>query len=94
MLISSIISLFKIGNYVFILLLLSMRINYTKVFIFMAMFLVPVATSIAAPDPPPPSTPPPPPGLPLDGGLFILTLLSVLLAFYKIYNLNTKKASS
>jgi hypothetical protein len=70
-----------------------MRIVPNRIIIIMVVFLLPLTNVIAAPDPPPPSTPPPPPGLPVDGGLFVLTTLCVLFAFYKIYRLNTKKAS-
>jgi len=45
----------------------------------------------AAPNPPSPS-PPPPPGLPVNEGLVLLVIASVILGFYKIYT--TKKASS
>jgi hypothetical protein len=45
---------------------------------------------LAAPDPPPPI--PPPPGLPIDGGLLILVIVSLLFAFYKIYTYK-KRAS-
>ena len=43
-------------------------------------------------DPPPPPTPPPPPGLPLDGGIYLLVILSLCLGIYKLNKL--KKASS
>ncbi|WP_395061141.1 hypothetical protein [Flavobacterium sp.] len=45
----------------------------------------------AAPSPPEP-IPPPPPGLPIDGSLLALIVVSIIYGFYKIYNL--KKASS
>ena len=70
-----------------------MRIVPNRIILLMVVFLLPLTNVIAAPDPPPPSTPPPPPGLPLDGGLFILTILCVLFAFYKTFRLNIKKAS-
>ena len=44
----------------------------------------------AAPDPPPPI--PPPPGLPIDSGVMVLLVISLLFAFYKIYTYK-KRAS-
>ncbi|MEZ4839290.1 hypothetical protein [Flavobacterium sp.] len=41
-------------------------------------------------NPPPPT--PPPPGLPIDGGVVLLLLIGLLLAFYKYnFNHNIKK---
>lgn len=45
----------------------------------------------AAPVDPPQPTPPPPPGLPIDGGLLILFIISVLFGIYKIYQYNINK---
>ena len=70
-----------------------MRIIPNRIIMTLVMFLLTLTNVIAAPDPPPPTTPPVPPGLSLDGDLFVLTILCVLFAFYKIYRLNTKKAS-
>jgi hypothetical protein len=39
--------------------------------------------SSAAPDPPPPI--PPLPGLPIDDGVFVLVVIGVIFAFYKLY---------
>jgi hypothetical protein len=49
---------------------------------------------IAAPNPPTPapSAIPPPVGLPIDGGILVLALISIIFAFYKIYCI--KKASN
>jgi len=44
----------------------------------------------AAPNPPAP-IPPPPPGLPVNQGLVLLVIASIILGFYKIHS--TKKAS-
>lgn len=44
----------------------------------------------AAPNPPPPT--PPPPGTPIDGGIYILIIISFFLGMY-IINKKTKKAS-
>jgi hypothetical protein len=46
----------------------------------------------AAPNPPAPQALPPPVGLPIDGGILVLALISIIFAFYKIYNI--KKASN
>lgn len=43
---------------------------------------------------PPPPTTPPPPGDPIDGGIFIMLIISLLYGFYKMYKTNTKKASN
>lgn len=45
----------------------------------------------AAPEPPQPAPPIPPPGLPIDGNLFVLVVVLLVYAFYKL--LNYKKAS-
>jgi len=45
---------------------------------------------LAAPGPPNPEIPPPP-GLPVDGWLFAMFIISAVFAFYKIYTI--KKAS-
>ena len=52
--------------------------------------LLSVNFTFAAPDPPAP-IPPPPPGLPVDGWLPALIIISLILGFYKIYSI--KKAS-
>jgi hypothetical protein len=49
--------------------------------------------TVAAPSPPPP-LPPPPPGFPVDNGIYILFAISLLYGFYKLYQINTKKASN
>ncbi len=66
-----------------------MKIDPIKIMLFFAGFLC-CNSSFASNNPPPP-IPPPPPGLPIDGGLVVLMFASVILGFYKIYNL--KKAS-
>ena len=47
--------------------------------------------TFAAPDPPAP-VPPPPPGLPINGKIWMLVVIVVILAFYKLKY--TKKASN
>ncbi|WP_396155924.1 hypothetical protein [Flavobacterium sp.] len=72
-----------------------MKIVPNRIIIFLVVFLVQQATVFAAPSPPPPTTPPPPPGLPLDGGIFLLVLLSVSYGVFKLINIkNIKKASN
>ena len=71
-----------------------MKIVPNRVIIILTVFLLPVSSIFAAPGPPPPSTPPPPPGLPLDGGIALLVIASLLFGLYKIYQLNIKKASN
>ena len=47
--------------------------------------------AFAAPSPPSPQQIPPPPGLPVDNGLLLLFVFSIVLGLYKIYSI--KKAS-
>jgi hypothetical protein len=70
-----------------------MKIVPNKIIIILAVFFLSVNNLFAAPGPPPPSTPPPPPGLPLDGGILFLALISLTYGLYKIVQINTKKAS-
>ena len=60
-----------------------MKIDTIKIMLFFAGLLC--CNSIFASNNPPPPIPPPPPGLPIDGGLLVLMLASVILGFYKIY---------
>ena len=72
-----------------------MKIVPNRFFIILVVFLLQQTNVFADPGPPPPSTPPPPPGLPLDGSLFLLLLLSLCYAFYKLNKItNIKKASN
>ncbi|MCF6128562.1 hypothetical protein L1S35_02685 [Flavobacterium sp. AS60] len=72
-----------------------MKIVPNRFFIILAVFFLSVTSVLADPGPPPPSTPPPPPGLPLDGGIFILALLSMCFGIYKLNKIrNIKKASN
>ena len=71
-----------------------MKIVPNRIFIILVVFLSSIATYAAPVDPPPPSTPPPPPGLPLDGGILILALISLTYGLFKIVQLNRKKASN
>ncbi|MBA4135526.1 MAG: hypothetical protein C0525_12440 [Flavobacterium sp.] len=70
-----------------------MKILPNRIVIILTAVFLPAISVFAAPGPPPPSTPPPPPGLPLDGGLVLLLLGSLVLGFYKIHQYNIKKAS-
>jgi len=71
-----------------------MKIVPNRIFTSLVMLLVCLATYAAPVDPPPPSSPPPPPGLPLDGGVMVLALLSITYGLYKIVQSNIKKASN
>jgi len=72
-----------------------MKIVPNRLFIVLVVFFLQQTNIFAAPPPPPPSTPPPPPGLPLDGGLLLLAVLSLCYVFYKFNTLkNIKKASN
>jgi hypothetical protein len=45
----------------------------------------------SAPQPPPPTTPPPP-GLPIDSGIILLVIISIIFVYYKlIYKKNASK---
>jgi hypothetical protein len=69
-----------------------MKITHSKIIIILIMLIGCVSEVVAAPGPPPPSTPPPPPGLPIDGYLYILAIVSLIFALYKTYKI--KKASN
>ena len=72
-----------------------MKIVPNKIIIILAVFLLQQTNVFADGGPPPPSTPPPPPGLPLDGGLFLLVIVSLCYGIYKLNNIkNIKKASN
>jgi len=71
-----------------------MKIVPNRIFTSLAVFLVCLASYAAPSDPPPPSSPPPPPGLPLDGGIVLLALISLTYGLYKIVQINNKKASN
>ena len=72
-----------------------MKIVPNRVIIILVVFLLQGTVVFADPGPPPPSTPPPPPGLPLDGGIYILVLLSICFGIYKLNKIkNIKKASN
>ena len=72
-----------------------MKIVPNRIIIILAVFFLQQTTVFADAGPPPPSTPPPPPGLPLDSGLVILVVISILFGIYKLNKiLNTKKASN
>jgi hypothetical protein len=59
--------------------------------ILLALILLPLAGCFAAPGEPPPPTPPPPPGLPIDNGILVLLIVSVLYGLYKVYKFNLNK---
>ena len=69
-----------------------MRIVPNRISVIIAVCLLSF-TSIAAPinPPPPPTGPPPPPGSPIDGGVFLLFIISLLYGLYKVYQYNIKK---
>ena len=72
-----------------------MKIVPNRIIIILVVFFLLQTNSFANGGPPPPSSPPPPPGLPLDGGLVILALLSMCYGIYKLNKiLNIKKASN
>ena len=69
-----------------------MKIVPNRIILILAVFFLQQTNIFADSGPPPPSSPPPPPGLPLDGGVYVLVLLSI---FYGMYKLNKiKKASN
>jgi hypothetical protein len=67
-----------------------MRIIPNRILVIIALCLLSFA-SVAAPNDPPPPTPPPPPGSPIDGGVFLLFIISLLYGLYKVYQYNFKK---
>jgi hypothetical protein len=69
-----------------------MKIVPNRILIILAVFFLQQTSVFADAGPPPPSTPPPPPGLPLDGGIFLLTILSISYGLYKLNKI--KKASN
>ena len=72
-----------------------MKIVPNRFIIILVVFLLQHASLFADAGPPPPSSPPPPPGLPLDGGLCMLLIVSMCYGIYKLNKLkNIKKASN
>lgn len=72
-----------------------MKIVPNRISIILAVFFLSVTNAFADPGPPPPSTPAPPPGLPLDGEIVFLTLLSLCYGIYKLYKIkDINKASN
>ncbi|MGC4040741.1 MAG: hypothetical protein QM710_08165 [Flavobacterium sp.] len=69
-----------------------MKIVPNRIFIILAVFFLSAGNMFADAGPPPPSTPPPPPGLPLDGGVVLLLVLSITYGIYKLNKI--KKASN
>jgi hypothetical protein len=85
-------SKYKIKNFdkeIFFLLLRPMRVVPNKIVCLLLAFMC-CDFVFAAPGPPNPEIPPPP-GLPVDGWLPALLIISIILGFYKIYSI--KKAS-
>ncbi len=70
-----------------------MKIVPNRKITILAVLFLSAINAFADAGPPPPSTPPPPPGLPLDGGIWLLIIISLLFGCYKIYQSNIKKAS-
>jgi hypothetical protein len=72
-----------------------MKIVPNRIVIILVVFFLQQTNVFADSGPPPPSSPPPPPGLPLDGGLFMLLVVSLCYGIYKLNkNINIKKASN
>ena len=72
-----------------------MNIVPNRITIILGVYLLQATAVFAETGPPPPSSPPPPPGLPLDGGIVILGILSMCYGIYRIYKIrNIKKASN
>lgn len=70
-----------------------MKIVQIRIIIFLAVLFLHQTAVYAQTDPPPPPTgPPPPPGLPLDGWIYLLIVLSLCYGIYKLNKL--KKASN
>jgi hypothetical protein len=78
----------------FFILLPSMKIVPNRIIVFLAVLFLHQTSLLAQNDPPPPPTfgPPPPPGLPLDGFIYLLVILSLCFGIYKLNKL--KKASN
>ena len=64
----------------------------SKPFFAVVLFFVTIATQ-AKQGPPPPPPPAPPVGLPIDGNLYILLVVSLAFGIYKIYNNKMIKTS-
>ena len=75
---------------IFYLLLHPMKIVPIRLILLLAL-LFPLAECFAAPSDPPPPTPPPPPGLPVDGGIAVLLIVSIIFGLYKVYQFNLNK---
>ncbi|HPW97264.1 MAG TPA: hypothetical protein PK218_01740 [Flavobacterium sp.] len=72
-----------------------MRIVPNRLIALILAMALPCGVVFGASNPPPPSTPPPPPGLPIDGSLYVLLVISVVFGIYKVYkHHNIKKASN
>ena len=72
-----------------------MKIVPNRIILILVVFFLSQTNVFADSGPPPPSTPPPPPGLPLDGSVFLLALISVCYGIYKLNKIiNIKKASN
>lgn len=56
----------------------------TLLLIFVALLSCDVAFSSPSPPAPAPSALPPPVGLPIDNGIWVLVVISILIAFYKL----------
>jgi hypothetical protein len=71
-----------------------MKILSNRIIIFLAALFLHQTSVFAQTNPPPPPTtgPPPPPGLPLDGWIYLLVILSLCFGIYKLNKL--KKASN
>ena len=63
----------------------------SKPFFAVVLFFVTIASQ--AKQGPPPPLPPPPPGLPIDGNIYVLLVVSLAFGIYKIYNNKMIKTS-
>ena len=70
-----------------------MKLFSNKVLILVAVFLSNTAAFAGPGNPPPPPTPPPP-GLPIDGAILLLVLVSLGYGLYKINKFNKKQNAS
>ena len=64
-----------------------------RIKVILAVFFVDLV-AFAAPGNPPPPTTPPPPGEPIDGGVFLLLIVSLLFGLYKLYLVNKNRKAS
>lgn len=76
-----------------IIFLRPMKVTLQKIVLGLVVLLSSQAFYAADSTPPPP-TPPPPPGLPIDGGLFILFSMALVLGYFASKKYIASKKSS